>query len=201
MPPLPDNIFGHLHISLCVLPTEQHFNDTFAASLIPESSRVMPKCPCKLQVMFENGYLAAHVDMLKHQHKYTSQILADSTIPVSMSTATDCRMQAPAANICPLNLKKRPAAICATPTKPDRYVSFPGFCASRPQATPSPTYPDFKAFSTKQPACASSGACLCRTKRYKQNMAHSQPHCLNKSDTARPHTVEHMSTTACGFKA
>lgn len=151
--------------------------------------------------MFENGYLAAHVDMLRHQHKYTSQILANSAKSASMHTATNSRMQTPAANLRHVNLKKRPAAICATPTKPDRYDSFPGFCASRPQTTPSPTYPDFKALSTKQRACASSGACLCKTKRYKRNMAHSQTHCLDICDDARPHTVEHVSTMACGSEA
>lgn len=144
--------------------------------------------------MFENGYLAAHVDMLRHQHKYTSQILTSSVSSAWVSTAPNCRMQATAAS--PSQLKKRPAAICASLVKPDPYDSFPGFCANKPRISASPAYPDFKAFSPRQPACASSG-CLCKGKRYKQSITPSQHHSLHKCDTKGAHAAEHTSTAAC----
>lgn len=40
-----------------------------------------------MQVVFENGYLTAHVDMLRHQHKQTTKILSIPLTPASVTTA------------------------------------------------------------------------------------------------------------------
>lgn len=159
--PLADNASW---ASKHMLTTSKHCATVLAFSMPSHLTSV-------IQVTFENGYLAAHVDMLRHQHQYTSQILTSSAW---VSTALNCRMQAPAAD--PRHLKKRPAAICASPIKPDPCDSFPGFCANKP-GTPASPFSDFKALSFKQPARA-SGACLHKGKRYKQSIAHTQHHCL-----------------------
>ena len=98
--------------------------------------------------MYENGYLAAHVDMLRHQHKYTCQVLNTSVTPMSLIAATHCPMQVSATNQSPL--KKRSASSCVTPIKPGLSESFPGFSAKRQAVSEKAIYPDFTALCTKR---------------------------------------------------
>lgn len=144
-----------------------------------------------LQVMFENNYLAARVDMLRHQHKYTSQMLANPLTPPVVSTAPNCSMQGRAASPS-CQSKKRPLATSSPPMTPDPCEAFHGFCAKTPVTSASPNYPDFMALCTKQPVYASLEVGM--HKKYKQTTAHCQHHSFYLCKTAMPHSAKQAST-------
>lgn len=144
-----------------------------------------------LQVIFENKYLAARVDMLRHQHKYTSQMLANPLTPPVVSTAPNCTMQVPAASPS-CQSKKRPLATSSPPMAPDPCEAFHGLRAKTPVTSASPNYQDFMALCTKQPVYASLEAGV--RKKCKQTTAHCQHHSLYLLKTAMPHSVKQAST-------
>ncbi|KAL3144641.1 hypothetical protein ABBQ38_002000 [Trebouxia sp. C0009 RCD-2024] len=156
------------------------------------SSLSMEDLQTSLQtVMFENNYLAARVDMLRHQHKYTSQMLANPLTPPVVSTAPNCSMQGRAASPS-CQSKKRPLATSSPPMTPDPCEAFHGFCAKTPVTSASPNYPDFMALCTKQPVYASLEVGM--HKKYKQTTAHCQHHSFYLCKTAMPHSAKQAST-------
>ena len=144
----------------------------------PQCSCIMyHTCLCLMQVNFENNYLAARVDMLRHQHKYTSQILA-SPLPAAS----------------PRHSKKRPPTTSAPPMAPESCETFRGFSASTSVTSALPNYPDFMELCIKQPVCASLEANI--HKKCKQSKAHCQHHSLDPCATAMPYSMKQAST-AC----